>query len=220
MVAEKIGVENSSNDPNLMLGFHVLINFLIMLRVIDSQTSSERAFRRPKPTSILISPRMLSTSQIKQDVFLSFRGENTRENFTSHLNEALCRSKIDTFIDYKLRRGDEISSALLEAIRGSKLSLIVFSKDYADSRWCLEELVEILECKRTIGQIVIPVFYQVDPCDVCNQTGEFGDSFAKLESRFKDRMKRWRDALAEAADMSSSNSDLYSTKSIRFVWLL
>ncbi|XP_021912661.1 TMV resistance protein N-like [Carica papaya] len=158
---------------------------------------------------------MLSTSQIKQDVFLSFRGENTRENFTSHLNEALCRSKIDTFIDYKLRRGDEISSALLEAIRGSKLSLIVFSKDYADSRWCLEELVEILECKRTIGQIVIPVFYQVDPCDVCNQTGEFGDSFAKLESRFKDRMKRWRDALAEAADMSSSNSDLYSTKSIR-----
>jgi hypothetical protein len=41
----------------------------------------------------------------KYDVFLSFRGEDTRDNFTSHLHAELCRKKIETFIDNRLGRG-------------------------------------------------------------------------------------------------------------------
>ncbi|XP_044475742.1 disease resistance protein RPV1-like [Mangifera indica] len=59
---------------------------------------------------------MASSSPVKYDVFLSFRGEDTRYGFTSHLNAALCRRKIETFIDYELKRGDEISPSLLKAI--------------------------------------------------------------------------------------------------------
>ncbi|XP_024023032.1 toll/interleukin-1 receptor-like protein [Morus notabilis] len=83
----------------------------------------------------------------KYDVFVSFRGEDTRNTFTSHLYAALERKKIKTYIDEKgLEKGDRISPALLEAIRISKISIIVFSKDYASSSWCLNELVHILEC--------------------------------------------------------------------------
>lgn len=145
--------------------------------------------------------------EAKYDVFLSFRGEDTGDNFTSHLYAALCGKNIETFIDNQLIRGDEISPALLDAIGGSKISVIIFSEGYASSRWCLEELVKILECKndKNIGQIVVPVFYRVDPSDVRNQTGIFGDGFLKLEERFMEwpeKLESWRIALREAANLS------------------
>ena len=99
----------------------------------------------------------------RYDVFLSFRGEDTRHGFTSHLYEALRRKKIETFIDNRLVRGDEISPALSNAIEEASISVVIFSKDYASSKWCLRELERILECKDANGQIVIPVFYHVDP---------------------------------------------------------
>ena len=61
------------------------------------------------------------------DVFLSFRGEDTRSNFTSHLNMALRQRGINVFIDYKLSRGEEISASLLEAIEESKISIVIIS---------------------------------------------------------------------------------------------
>lgn len=143
--------------------------------------------------------------QEKHHVFLSFRGEDTRYSFTSHLHEALSRKMIATFIDNELERGDEISPSLLNAIEGSKILVVVFSKGYASSRWCLGELVKILECKKMYGQIVIPVFYHVDPSDVRNRTGSFGNGFAVVEERFKEQpemVQGWRDALIEAANLS------------------
>ncbi|XP_052292132.1 disease resistance protein RUN1-like isoform X2 [Citrus sinensis] len=146
-----------------------------------------------------------SRNNKKYDVFVSFRGEDTRDNFTSHLYSALSRQNIQTFIDDQLNRGDEISESLVNAIEASAISVIIFSESYASSRWCLDELVKILECKKEYAQILIPVFYRVDPSDVRNQTGSFGDSFSKLEERVKENSKKlqtWRNALKEAATLS------------------
>jgi deoxyribodipyrimidine photolyase len=145
----------------------------------------------------------------KHDVFISFRGKDTRYNFTSHLHKALRDKQIQTYIDYKLNRGDEISPSLLKAIEESKISVIIFSKDYASSGWCLEELVKILECKKSSDQIVIPVFYNVNPSDVRHQTGTYGNAFTKHKERFKkslDKVQRWKEALKEAADLSGWHS--------------
>ena len=150
-----------------------------------------------------------SRNNKKYDVFVSFRGEDTRDNFTSHLYSALSRQNIQTFIDDQLNRGDEISESLVNAIEASAISVIVFSEGYASSRWCLDELVKILECKKYYAQIVIPVFYRVDPSDVRNQTGSFGDSFSKLEERLKEnteKLQSWRNALNEAASLSGFHS--------------
>ncbi|KAH9778678.1 Disease resistance-like protein DSC1 [Citrus sinensis] len=155
----------------------------------------------------------LTNPEVQYDVFLSFRGEDTRENFTSHLYSALSRESIETFIDDDLRRGDEISQSLVDAIEASSISIIVFSERYASSRWCLDELLKILECKKEYAQIVIPAFYRVDPSHVRKQTGNFGDSFLKLGERFPDKMQSWRNALTEAADLSGFDSRVYRTES-------
>ncbi|KAM5563398.1 hypothetical protein ABKV19_018178 [Rosa sericea] len=145
----------------------------------------------------------------KHDVFLSFRGEDTRDGFTSHLHAALLRKKIETYIDNRLERGDEIGPALLKAIEESELSVIIFSENYASSTWCLDELVHILECKKKYGCSVIPVFYHVDPSHVRKQEGSYAATFAQLEQRFEDKVemvRRWRDALTTAANLSGFDS--------------
>ncbi|XP_050366682.1 TMV resistance protein N-like [Argentina anserina] len=155
------------------------------------------------------SPSSSSTCSHKYDVFLSFRGQDTRHGFTGHLYNTLVQSGFTTFKDDdELRRGELIATALLRAIEESKLSLIVFSESYASSRWCLDELVHIIECKRWKNQMVHPIFYKVNPSDVRHQTGKYGEALARHELRFeddKDRVLRWRAALKEAADLSGSH---------------
>jgi hypothetical protein len=140
------------------------------------------------------------------DVFLSFRGEDTRKTFTDHLYTALVHAGIHTFRDDdELPRGNHISTELLKAIQESRVSIVVFSQGYASSSWCLDELVEILHCKNTIGQILLPIFYDVNPSDVRKQTGTFAEAFARHEDRFQSEMERvhkWRAALTEAANYS------------------
>ncbi|KAK0571492.1 hypothetical protein LWI29_017060 [Acer saccharum] len=149
-----------------------------------------------------------TTLQEKYDVFLSFRGEDTRDGFTNNLYEALSGKKIKTFMDDQLTRGDIISQALTEAIEESKISVIIFSKDYASSKWCLRELIDIMELRKMNKQTVIPVFYGVEPSDVRNQTGSFKDSFVKHEIFFPDEVQKWREALKEASLLSGHNSSV------------
>lgn len=141
--------------------------------------------------------------QSNYDVYLNFRGVDTRNNITSHLYSGLRRKSMKTFIDdQEIGRGEEIRPALLKGIEGSKISVIIFTAEYASSTGCLNELVEILECMRKNGQIVIPVFYHVDPSDVQNQTGFIGDAFVKHERRFKEHpemVQKWREALTDAS---------------------
>ncbi|KAG6681066.1 hypothetical protein I3842_13G074000 [Carya illinoinensis] len=140
------------------------------------------------------------------EVFLSFRGADTRKNFTDHLYSALMRTGIWTFCDdNELPRGENISKELINAIHGSRTSLVIFSKDYASSSWCLDELVQILHCKSTMNHIFIPIFYHVNPSDMRKQTGTFAETFDRLEGRFQEdmeRVQRWRAAFTEAADCS------------------
>ena len=79
---------------------------------------------------------------------LKFRSEDTRYGFTDHLYQALYDKDFNTFIDDNLQRGEEISVELLKAIELSMISIIIFSKNYAYSTWCLDELVRILECRK------------------------------------------------------------------------
>ena len=114
----------------------------------------------------------------KYDVFLNFRGDDTRKSFTSHLYKALYQKVINTFMDdEELRKGNSLSE-LLKCIKQSRVSIVVFSADYASSTWCLKELVQILKCMDEQSQIVVPVFYEVDPSQVCKE-----EAFTKT-SRF------------------------------------
>ncbi|XP_025616767.1 toll/interleukin-1 receptor-like protein [Arachis hypogaea] len=115
----------------------------------------------------------------RYDDFISFRGEDTRASFTFHLFKALSRKQIVTYTDDLLHEGDSITFLLLRAIEESCLLLVVFSENYASSKWCLQELVKIMECKKEFGWLVIPVFYNVDPSHVRYQLGSYSEAFKK-----------------------------------------
>ncbi|XP_042483025.1 disease resistance protein RPV1-like [Macadamia integrifolia] len=147
-----------------------------------------------------------SAPRFNHDVFLSFRGEDTRHNITDQIYKALIAKGIHTFRDDdELRRGEDIASELLKAIDGSRISVIIFSKNYANSRWCLDELVKIMECRDKNGQLVLPVFFDVEPEVVRDQIGCYKKHFEDHEVRFAKEMKRvkgWRRVLAESASLS------------------
>ena len=138
------------------------------------------------------------------DVFLSC--EDTRGGFTSYLYRALCERGIPTFIDDKLPRGEEISDEVIKAIERSRVLVIVFSENYAESKWCLDELAKIVECRENDQRVQLyPVFYNIDPSEVRNQKGNFGLALAKHEENFKnnmDKVQRWRESLSKAANAS------------------
>ncbi|RXH94816.1 hypothetical protein DVH24_024500 [Malus domestica] len=148
----------------------------------------------------------------KYDVFINFRGEDTRRGFVSHLYNALAKKPINAFIDAeKFRKGDHLSE-LLTAIQESRLSIVVFSQNYASSTWCLKELVQILECKGTNNQIVLPIFYEVDPSDVRKLKKSFAEAFAQhdIDSNAEiEEVRSWRSALTTATSLAGWDSRNY-----------
>ncbi|WKA11215.1 hypothetical protein VitviT2T_028739 [Vitis vinifera] len=160
------------------------------------------AFANPQSQRASSSSSSISTGGWNYDVFLSFMGEDTRHNFTDHLYRALNRKGIRTFRDAEeLRKGEEIAPELLKAIEKSRICLIILSKNYARSRWCLEELVKIMERRQSMGQLVFPIFYHVDPSDVRRQTGSYEQAFERHE-RNPDQIQRWRGALTVVANIN------------------
>ncbi|CAD5318983.1 unnamed protein product [Arabidopsis thaliana] len=128
-----------------------------------------------------------------------YMSKDTRDNFVSHLCGCLRRKRIKTFL-YDELPADERYEESLKAIEVSKISVIVFSENFGDSRWCLDEVVAILKCKEKFGQIVIPVLYHVDPLDIENQTGSFGDAFAKRRDK-AEQLQEWKDSFTEAINL-------------------
>ena len=150
-----------------------------------------------------------SPSAGKYDVFLSFRGDDPRKGFTDHLYNALHKSGIRTFRDDLLERREGESVTQSREFEEARIPILFFSENYASSKWILEELIEILQISVVRRKQVLPIFYDVSPSDVRNQTGRFAAQFKKYEERYKDepeKVLRWRAALTEVANLSGWDS--------------
>ncbi|KAL4588409.1 hypothetical protein LXL04_001297 [Taraxacum kok-saghyz] len=159
----------------------------------------------------------MATAQrcFSHDVFLSFRGE-TRHQFTDHLHKALKRERIRIFRDDGIERGKILKDELEKAIHESEISLVVFSDDYASSKWCLHEVMMIIKEHETSSHKhdLVPVFYKVDTSDVKHQTGSFEKAFDKYEDEIKaetdlkkktelaEKVRAWRDSLNKATNFT------------------
>ncbi|CAJ2634025.1 unnamed protein product [Trifolium pratense] len=149
----------------------------------------------------------LRHSMARWQIFISFRGEDTRFSFTGFLYEALLREGFKIFMDDGggLDTGDQISPSLINAIEASRLSIVVLSENYASSSWCLDELAKILECKEKKNKIVWPILYKVDPSHVRHLRNGYGNAMTEHENVFgnePERLQKWRSALFEVASMS------------------
>ncbi|CAN1173067.1 Disease resistance protein RPV1 [Linum perenne] len=112
------------------------------------------------------------TGEWDQDIFLCFRGVDTRHGFISHLKDALSKMQIRTFIDDMLEKTKSIDE-LISILQRSALSVVVFSKKFADSTWCLDEVATIAPRMAEFGHRVLPIFYNVDPSDVTSDSGSY-----------------------------------------------
>ncbi|XP_031500782.1 disease resistance protein RUN1-like [Nymphaea colorata] len=158
-----------------------------------------RKGKAAEPSSFSSPPKTIDKP--RYDVFLSFRGEDTRKGFTSHLYNALCQRGIFTFIDSEdLEKGERIEE-LFNYIEASKIFVAVLSKGYADSRWCLREITKMVEC----GRLIIPIFFDVEPWDVRKHSGPFEAAFQKHESSARvgeEDLRKWKDALEKIGYIS------------------
>nr|XP_011470751.1 PREDICTED: probable disease resistance protein At4g27220 isoform X2 [Fragaria vesca subsp. vesca] len=156
-----------------------------------------------------------STRSWKYDVFLSFRGTDTRKGIANEICNRLSSRGIKTFMDEQgLEVGDVISPTLIEAIKESRLAIVILSQNYASSAWCLEELREI--CLSMEDNRILPLFYHVDPTNVRHQTGSFRDALSKHETSQRhesEKMNQWRAALSKVANISGWNTNDFKSHS-------
>lgn len=141
------------------------------------------------------------------DVFPSFSGEDVRVTFLSHFLKELDRKLITAFKDNEIKRSLSLDPELQHAIKNSRIVVVVFYRNYASSSWCLNELVEIMNCKKKFGQMVIPVFYGLDPSHVRKQTGDFGKIFEEIcHNKTEEVKSRWKEALTNVANILGYHS--------------
>ncbi|XP_022642096.1 TMV resistance protein N isoform X2 [Vigna radiata var. radiata] len=147
-----------------------------------------------------------STSKLPQkyDVLINFNGEDIRRKFVSHLDYALSTVGLTTFLhEENAVKGMHIQQPILNLCR---VAIVVFTKTYSQSAWCLHELQQIIKWQETYSRHVLPVYYEIQPSDVRLQKGDFGKSFkATAQETFpwqqlEHGMSRWSHALTKAAN--------------------
>ncbi|XP_042496515.1 disease resistance protein RUN1-like isoform X2 [Macadamia integrifolia] len=138
-----------------------------------------------------------STRRRNHDVFLSFSEDESNKIIIDGLYNDLVQKGVRTY------RGEHKRGK--KSIEESRIAIVVFSRNYVSTIWCLDELVKILECRSRLGLTVIPVFSDVDPSDVRKQKGSLEDAFARQGENFKEekeKVERWGKALTQAANLS------------------
>lgn len=146
------------------------------------------------------------------DLYISFRGVDDDDTckfidpLFAALKSALEIDGLSTFWDDKKLEtaNSNIPPHLLRAIQQSCISVVVFSKTFASSVWCLQELSEIAARINDRRHTIIPIFYDVDPSEVRRQKNAYNQAFAEHKERFPadlDQIDKWRNSMTQVANL-------------------
>ncbi|CAK8560218.1 unnamed protein product [Lathyrus sativus] len=180
---------------------------------------------RPPPSlSFSSSSSSSSRPQWIYDVFINFRGQDTRSSFVSHLYAALSNAGINTFLDDEnLQKGKKLGPELLRAIDASQIFIVVFSENYVHSSWCLDELEQIMKFQTDKDRVIMPVFYGITPSYIrayAKQT--FGEALTRSSDRNKfdighdsdyAKENQQKEALTGASHLAGWDMSNYSSES-------
>ncbi|KAL2344028.1 hypothetical protein Fmac_005313 [Flemingia macrophylla] len=104
-------------------------------------------------------PLDLRLPEVMHDVFISFRAKDTSD-IPDYLACCLLKKSLRVYAHPELT-GDYVSDTVIEEIGKAQVSVIVFSKSYLQSIWCLHELHNIMACRARYKRTVIPIFYNI-----------------------------------------------------------
>eukprot|EP00253_Pinus_taeda_P036398 PITA_36398 len=147
-----------------------------------------------------------STSYPHYDVFINHRGCDVKETIALDLYKRLSSCGLQVFLDKpKMEPGLNISFQINAAIQRASVHIAIFSPNYADSKWCLDELVNMVNS----GATIIPIFYKVKPSVVRKTGTDRNEAYARALRKHEqkkdcasDIIQNWRHALHRVADIS------------------
>jgi hypothetical protein len=131
------------------------------------------------------------------------------------LYEDLKKHGLQPYLDRRsIRHGEECWESIEDAIKNTPIAVVVFSKRYAESEWCLKELHVMLEANSR--KKILPIFYNVTPWDLRNpERGQFKDGFEKLKMKFNSNLvEQWQANLEVASKLMGWE---HSNESKRYV---
>ncbi|XP_039162979.1 toll/interleukin-1 receptor-like protein [Eucalyptus grandis] len=149
-----------------------------------------------------------ASSGSSYEVFLNFRGVDTRHGFTDFLYHGMVGAGILVFRDSEsLHVGEEIGAELLQAIENFKIYIPIFSANYASSCWCLRELANMVECtlKSNGNKEILPIFLDVEPVDVKLKTNLYNQTLSKRQKTLCSEAESWQKALIAVGKIKGWN---------------
>eukprot|EP00253_Pinus_taeda_P013203 PITA_13203 len=158
------------------------------------------------------------------DVFINHRGPDVKKTLATDLYHRLCKHDLRVFLDqWELRAGDNITPQLESAIRTSSVHIAIFSSGYAYSKWCLDELVLMVDSMSKSKSTIIPVFYGVKPAELRwtkGGKGVYAKALCELQQKtnvdgqpryHSDELKKWRKALSDVAEIKGFDGETYNS---------
>ncbi|XP_068479330.1 disease resistance protein RUN1-like isoform X2 [Phaseolus vulgaris] len=147
------------------------------------------------------------------DVVINFNGEDIQRKFVSHLDSALSAVGFTTFLHHpNALHPIHIQQPILNL---SRVAIVVFTKSYSQSAWCLQQLHQIIEWHETYCRHVLPIYYEIEPSDVRLQMADFGKAFKETAQhtfsgqQLEHAISRWSHALTKAANFFGWNESNY-----------
>eukprot|EP01018_Ginkgo_biloba_P023528 Gb_26264 [translate_table: standard] len=142
------------------------------------------------------------------DVFINHRGKDVKKSLASILFYYLDALNLRVFLDKEvLRMGETLSDKIRDAISSASVHIAIFSKNYAESQWCLDELCLMLDS----GAKIIPVFYYVKPNDLrWVDAGAYADALKVHEKKKRcgpQTLQKWKNALHKVSHRSGVEFD-------------
>ncbi|XP_057846239.2 disease resistance protein RUN1 isoform X2 [Cryptomeria japonica] len=139
-------------------------------------------------------------------VFINHRGPDVKKTLASHIYYALETHGLRVFLDkQELQVGDFLTPAIQSAIRSASVQIAIFSKTYAQSPWCLDELVWMLDSDPTSIKI-IPIFYDIEPSELRHvEKGAYATAFEEHRRKGRvtdERVESWIKALDKVSAIS------------------
>eukprot|EP00253_Pinus_taeda_P032554 PITA_32554 len=160
----------------------------------------------------------------KFDIFINHRGPDVKKTFATDLYNCLCKHDLKVFLDaQELRVGENLTPQIESAIRTSCVNIAIFSPNYAYSKWCLDELVLMVECMSKNKSTIIPVFYGVKPADLRwtqDGKGVYAEALYKLQGKktFDGQHRhdskiigKWKNALSSVAEIIGFDGEKYNS---------
>lgn len=159
----------------------------------------------------------MSKDNLDYDVFINHRGPDVKKTLASYLYHCLVAHGLRVFLDIEeMQEGVSLTSQIKGAIRTAFIHIAIFSSRYAESSWCLDELVLMLES----GSTIIPIFHTVKPSDLTSETGKYAQQLCDLEKKTDQEGKprydlstitKWKTALSDVDKSTEFDLEHYDS---------